>query len=1246
MEPSLVVPIDVQALYIGVGNTSNFAELAADFAALPYTDSQGVTHNSRPNIGEAATPSYFTPASQTLGVGIHLHWTLPGAFTHGRATGATPISFRQTPNRWLIVRIVTCAPSGTAPTTTQKAWIVESDCLWNPASANDPLPTNTLSRAIPLSPLPNPMQEGNQSFLTVGRAFLAANWSDNTQTATTARTALGYGEVAYATAYPHAPNVFGLYDDMADCPLPNTNVSYTVTGWFSDLMDDPIAQLPPPGGGDGDAFLALVQQDFGWTYSPESSLPTETLLSGMITAIVWDPNVDPEPPVPSQAPTVAIGNTTAEALSALIASQLDPSGTGNYENVLNALQLGLLNRLEQVDGPMQIAEAQHLAGFASAQAGTLYIVKPATPGNTNGAAPVVVGGQQLLDAAVRSGGMLPEGIGDALNTLNTTQQQADALAAKIVAYRSQTFVDWVKYMLLQWGHSAIGEMKASQAFNYLNGTTIPELNALVTQQAALQSSAGAQASTLQAVLQAEGKYLLDVVQAPRYWAPNDPVILLSGPGLSPSDPPSTQGAYDAKGNLICRLSWEVVSEMQIPAASLSVTAAQLPSLNLASGVRPFTDLQALFVESFFVDAQQAAVLAYAASSQSWQSLVAEIRTAQTAFLNGQANTNVTFVGQAPVPFAVSAWVAPWIPYLMEWEVYYYPLNPINDPQPSDTGAMPTYPPDAITANYGPDAFDVDLQPNVPLTNLPTQEIYQAFAPLASNVPINIVGQINAYLQDYPDDPNAAELQKVVADAGSFPAMAQAMGGFHQALLMRKQTLQLPVSDPLAVTASAMLNRFSNQTVPAAVGSQNDRAPLPLNSFSPIRSGIMQISQIWLIDAYGQRLAILPPNGAPALAPVRAKSLMPFDDIAPSHIGLPPRFSQNSRLLFRWLAADNDAVESNSSPATSPVCGWVLFNHIDDSLVIYDAAGNPMGSLNVVGNLWTASPGRNDPFDPTIETVFADANPHLAAFALGIYHANSANTLYLQALLEAINETLGMVDPQSGDGEALSVLIGRPLALVRSSLALDLQGMPALDQSWYAFQTAMNNTQPMDDRPCAAFDEVRVPVWLGDLANLEDGLIGYFVEDGVENPYATFYAPAAEEDANGVAPPARDRLSVSASAPAPISLSMLMDPRASVHATTGFLPAKAITIPPAMYADALNRMSVTFLTTPVLTATSKFTAPIPDEAGYTWSWLSMDPTRTSWSEGPIAAIDPGNADFAPQTVREGWLKLSKRGDNNR
>src|SRR5687768_11386556 len=61
--------------------------------------------------------------------GVHLHWKLPAALSHGQGSGqgSTTVEFPLTPNRWLVLRTATTADATAAPQS--RAWVIQSDYL-------------------------------------------------------------------------------------------------------------------------------------------------------------------------------------------------------------------------------------------------------------------------------------------------------------------------------------------------------------------------------------------------------------------------------------------------------------------------------------------------------------------------------------------------------------------------------------------------------------------------------------------------------------------------------------------------------------------------------------------------------------------------------------------------------------------------------------------------------------------------------------------------------------------------------------------------------------------------------------------------------------------------------------------------------------------------------------------------------------------------------------------------------------
>ncbi|KAA3634718.1 MAG: hypothetical protein DWQ02_10960, partial [Bacteroidetes bacterium] len=111
---------------------------------------------------------------------------------------------------------------------------------------------------------------------------------------------------------------------------------------------------------------------------------------------------------------------------------------------------------------------------------------------------------------------------------------------------------------------------------------------------------------------------------------------------------------------------------------------------------------------------------------------------------------------------------------------------------------------------------------------------------------------------------------------------------------------------------------------------------------------------------------------------------------------------------------------------------------------------------------------------------------------------------------------------------------------------------------------------------------------------------------------------------------------------PILLSMLVDPRAKVHANCGVLPIKDIHIPPDQYKKALQNIQIAFLSTPVLTPQSGIHISLPKEPGFNWSWIEIDGQK--WTETSTTGIlrkHQLEKHFEAQTNTI-WVMLSQQG----
>jgi hypothetical protein len=456
-------------------------------------------------------------------------------------------------------------------------------------------------------------------------------------------------------------------------------------------------------------------------------------------------------------------------------------------------------------------------------------------------------------------------------------------------------------------------------------------------------------------------------------------------------------------------------------------------------------------------------------------------------------------------------------------------------------------------------------------------------------------------------------------------------------------------------------------------------PLAEINFGPLRSGFLQVDSLTIVDVFGQQMTLgtVPLNPVNnTLQTIAALSLQPRsgDTANQDKIFLPPRLLVPTRLWFRWLSAlhDNnlsgDFVEMNSHPATSPVCGWVLPNHLDNSLFFYDASGAAVGSFGIEHGVVTYRTRAGNQLNPASDLATdigpqagpPTVNPHLATF---MWYINGRTAGFLSDLMVAIQNSDAFINPANYSQDAnLAVFIGRPLAITRAVLSMETSGgLLPLSQADYSSgdpfpqdvandRYAYGMRQPFSS---ANLGGVQFPVRLGELANLDDGLVGYLIESAGSspggNPYDTLYsAAAAAGGANGVEQPTPNTIQLTLNT-APLVLTMLVDPRADVHATTGVLPVSQLEIPPDQYSQAMSNLAMTFFTNPVLCGypaagdpAQGLVIPLPHESGYSWQWITPGAPGSAMPD-PItlkaeAATDFATYSYSPQMLLEGWLKL--------
>lgn len=1102
-------------------------------------------------------------------------------------------------------------------------------------------------------------------------------------------TAVGPGDPQFAAFYPNSKSVYGFHDPLVDVQ-DAAQLTYLVSGWYSDPAENPLAGFDQP-----DQWLARMEQ-LGWSAASSSSTsesnkapvppPTDVLCHGMVYGVDWKgAGASYASGVPAGQPELAIGNASIEALSALVASKLP--GEQGIEEILEAFQFSLLDKLQDDDSSVELDLALHANQFRSAPGGTVWEVRSQ---NDSKADP------KELDPT-----KFNPTVGQLLTDLNRLQFEFEQSTHNLHCVQWQTYAVW--YLKILKDLSPYGSPEqfrvpgglpdfAALASSIMdNEYQLP--NALPETPASIE---GSQGITKQQIIELLGKFAKQIGDAegqlqktktqleakqqelektladkmpdynivpagrPRFWGGNDPVLLFSGPGLQRSFKHGADGQLEEDQKLRCRLPGDTITGLSVepPGHPLqTVTQTQLqsfygqfpPGNPLPAAVIP------LMVETLLLDCTAAELIALAAfqlagvdhpNPAELTNLTKSVRKIQTMPWNAAVHVRLAkrsrgpnsqqlaeaagLVGCIPSKIAVDPWRQPWNPLLLEWKVQFYPSYE----KPSDIGFCK---PTDQTCNQKWIFGETDFNWN---TKFPPQPsggggpIYDSRTILSPSPSFNLKSRVEQYLEENPDSKFEAQLKKILNVIGDLNLLSQGMGGFDESLLMRIQALQLPVID--------LFDPDVGKEVAKAIGDQNQVAPRPECDYKPIRAGHFKVIEAWIVDGFGQIQPVV--GQGVEYNPVLARSLKTAGAEYKTLAQLPPRLAQPSRLNFDWIMADDDNRRTNSDPSTSPVCGWLIPNYFDNSVMVYNSDGAPLGSLQLLAGRigpegsavrWTQTPGSDTPLGAPPEID----NPHLRGLVDRLLQFGAEGKPAVQQFLKGLYRALSLVNPVGSaaqDGN-LAVLIGRPLALVRASLKLELQGLPQADQSWQALQKLYETgTWETQDFP-------QVPFWvrLGDERRIRDGAIGYFLGDDYSKFFATLVTSPDPEppDSDYVKYGQMLQLTADPTAP-PQYISMLVDPRAPVHATSDILPTKRVDLPPYHIQEALASMDVTFRIGPVLNDAEKLSMPLPADIHGKWSWV-FHPDVTTWREEEKIAKEDAIAQLpaGPRQINEGWLKLS-------
>lgn len=1255
-ETRLLVPVDVQALFVPEGDTEPMVRLPMALAApveVPRADQM-------PAPFEQGTPR---PA------GVHLHWAMPDALLRGRLNrsgqaGTNRLGLPVLPDRWVVLRLLY---PGEAVRPEMTGWVLEAD----------------RAAAIPLAE----WSEGGAAAKAAGPTGITLDPDELTGT-------VG-GSIVWASAYDAVLNRFAFHDPLDDVDGLSEGdlATYLVAGWWSEPARDPLDVArgkesldelleklrwrPVRDWGDQrseqeyretqEALRKALGMVTGERYVAErpvsraaraSRIPTEpfvpkdtlTTKSAVVSAssfaatasvrylakpwhlrssllhgsvygvpVAGIPDVDGRPD--ARTMSVALGQHNDDVLAALgVLPGATAAQRRDAERLLEAFTQQKLNRIDSPDGLAEIEETEHGASFANIPSGEVAATdRFAQRVVTGGGGGRKIGRHRIGDRTTeRLGAAAPaEREFTAEATLSFTRQPELQVMTESEAFREM--YDKSDDILAPVEPRVVERPAARWTF-----ATEP-LVALRGARRSLRHGGDGRGS-------ADGK------------------LTCRWPHHVYEDVPGLVSGKDLVGSLgngsvpteVLRLVREAAlhdpyHDDRLALASTPVRAGVLPATLVFNRLRAESLLR--FGRDGTYDGATDVFAGAKASTTEKQAMAESLRRFSM------------MKGVDPDLVGVTCWSQPWVPLWLEWEVGVEGLDPAS----------------IEDWELGP----VDQQPVGGTHGTPGGETRTVVG--RSILTTGAATTIRSAVLDYLK----AEDARDVAGTGEVSEDTEAA-------LSR---LAEAVRDVDVVTASlsgmrdgllGFADAVDGLVRPTSTPGGTAGAVAPTDPPAMLVAGRMRLLRARLVDAFGRHLGV--PIDAVAV-PERASVAGDAGALA-----LPPRLLRPARWQFRLVDAATPAGtvgtvgteakvdQIDTSLQVSPVCGFLLPDHLDETLEVFDATGRPLGELlhEPVDNgvMWEIAPGRQGPADSGPRFGLTAPQQPLGLLAAGVIAADSAararrtdeDESALTALLRAVDTSLWTVDTFATFGaEHIAGLVGRPIAVVRAQLELQVQPTDDVDLSDPARAAEWAQAR-------AALDRYAFPVRIGELTRTDDGVLGFFVDDDYSHLRIVDKAIAGGARESGRSKGQLGLLGSSSGVPDPkqidhpyvlgtddadtlhlhlgqrVTLTLLMHPASRAHLTSGLLPRKYVQLARDWVGPGLAAIAPSLRTGPVLVETDldadqQVRLPKVSVFGNDQDFWWRDTPATWRHDAILAATQTAFLPSTPAEFREGWVRVA-------
>lgn len=715
---------------------------------------------------------------------------------------------------------------------------------------------------------------------------------------------------------------------------------------------------------------------------------------------------------------------------------------------------------------------------------------------------------------------------------------------------------------------------------------------------------------------------------PRTYLPNDPMLVLLGAGRTYRH--GEDGRFDALGTLPCRVSGDTVSLLGRPGQTdgggrdllphKSATELNLPTSVLDKDIA--SDIEALLIEVHALDPAMNPSVTGSTTIDPLAELRAEwlVAKARDAVPGSDPSDPLPVVrtdGVYPAPLSITLPERPWNPLHLDWSVEWTPSRrALHDWVLDDIDFEPA-------SSAASDATSLLIKGQAILTASPAKELRDAI-----QATIDSLGrQPNA--QDVIDQILAAfsatDVTNLIFQFAHTDLVSAPLAGFVDRLRGIPEGTWIGKSGIIG-SSSVIRNAEKEETYTAEL----------------VIAGTFTLGQLRLVDTFGRKLDLLP--GAP---PARiCQSLQHPEN--PAVALQRPRFTAPATIDFRYIrsTAVGDLSKADVDTGQIPLIGLLTPNPFDGSLEVHSVEGQSLGQLRLGHNgraLWEASPGTAAVVGAPPAQAIGTRNPAeqiLSALIEGIVRSDenrSAASLQdsaLAILLRAVDTTRFTIDLTAKAGmQHLQALLGSPIAILRARVRISL-----------------------DDPQADPARPVTIPIRLGSIGNVHDGLFCFYLTDQVDRLHLIHPALASAEllalrgraaddigsesitdahaDTSGI---------VWIDAGRDLDILLLVAPGADVSLTSGLAPGKVLEMQREWLDKPISQLTPTLRFDAVLRNPQAARFPTATDVQGDWKW-HHHVSPTEWKSELVMQPADGQLDPArPAVVEDGYLRVDLKPD---